>query len=72
MKKAVTPPPPQSLEDWRWTARIKQKDAAAKLGVSIGYYSRLERRELYPHRNLAKIISAETGIPIMNLLGLAS
>jgi transcriptional regulator with XRE-family HTH domain len=66
------PPQPQSLEDWRWMSRLKQREAAQLLGIHISYYSRLERRQVFPHRMLAKTISARTGVPVANLLDLAS
>jgi transcriptional regulator with XRE-family HTH domain len=64
-------PQPQSLEEWRHGERIKQKTAADRLGISYGYYSRLERRLLHPHRRLAKAISDQTGVPLEQVLGVA-
>jgi transcriptional regulator with XRE-family HTH domain len=69
MKKRQRPYP--SLRHWRDENCPDQRSAAEQLGVSQGYYSRLERQKLHPHRTLAKAISDKTGVPIETILGVA-
>ena len=60
-----------NLAAWRDGERLNQEQAALKLGVSQGYYSRLERGESYPHRLLAREIAEKTGVPLECVLGVA-
>lgn len=69
MRKRQRPYP--SLRRWREESHIDQRTAAQRLEVSEGYYSRLERQLLFPHRTLAKAISDKTGVPIETVLGVA-
>lgn len=61
-----------TLKAWRKAQRIRQNEAAKRLGVSQGYYSRLERQIKFPHAHTAKVITDKTGVPLETLLGIAS
>lgn len=60
-----------SLNAWRDGERLNQEAAAKKLGVTQGYYCRLEKGQSFPSRLLAKTISTETGVPLETILGVA-
>ena len=58
---------PKTLRQWR--GKMRQWQAARILGVSVGYYCKLENRYQHPHRKLAKTISDVTGLPLEKVLG---
>ena len=60
-----------NLSVWRDAERLNQEAAAQRLGISQNYYSRLERRKQFPRRQLAKVISERTGVPLETVLGVA-
>lgn len=62
--------PYPNLKTWRDAERIGQREAAAQLGMSQPFYSRLENGLHYPGRKLAKVISERTGVPLEAVLGL--
>jgi transcriptional regulator with XRE-family HTH domain len=59
--------PYPNLKTWR--GHLTQGAAAAKLGISQNYYSRLERGVQVPRVRLAKQISTVTGVPLETVLG---
>jgi transcriptional regulator with XRE-family HTH domain len=59
-----------TLKAWRLGARLNQAEAARILGVSQGFYSKLESGKGYPDRRNAKAISEKAGVPLEPLLGL--
>jgi transcriptional regulator with XRE-family HTH domain len=61
-----------SLKAWRLAARLNQAQAAGILGVSQGFYSKLERGKGFPHRRKAFAISEKAGVPLETVLGLSS
>lgn len=63
--------PYPNLKTWRRANTLNQRDAAKKLGISQGFYSRLETGFQPPHAKTAKIISDRTGVPLETLLGLS-
>lgn len=63
--------PYPSLKSWRTAQRLNQIDAAAKLGVSQGFYCRLETGQQVPRPPTAKTISELTGVPLETVLGLS-
>ena len=52
------------LKNIRRSKRIKQKDLAAKLGISNAYLSSIENNKREPSMDLAKMLSNELGIPL--------
>jgi transcriptional regulator with XRE-family HTH domain len=60
------------LAEWRSAARLTQREAAKILQLSQAKYSRLERRAMFARGPLAKRLAEKTGVPILDLLGVAS
>lgn len=60
-----------NLLTWRRAQQLNQRDAAAMLGISQTYYSRLERGEQAATGKRAKGIMAKTGVPLEILVGAA-
>lgn len=67
-----SPEQPQTLAEWRDRQGLNQSDAAKILGISQGYYNRLERRIQVPRRTILKRIAVRTGVPVADLMGVAS
>lgn len=63
---------PRSLKEWREARDLKQRDAARKLGISQGYYSKLELGIQTPRPKLAKRLMQRTGLALEVLMGIAS
>lgn len=63
---------PTSLTDWRERKGITQARAAKVLGISQGYYSKLELGLQTPRPKLAKRLMARTGLTLEILMGIAS
>lgn len=63
--------PYPNLKTWRDDQRVGQRAAAALLGVSQSYYSKIERQTQTPNARLAKAITDKTGVPLETLLGIA-
>lgn len=63
--------PYPSLKQWRDACGFDQDEAAEYLGMSQGYYSRVERQLQAPKPPLAKAISDKTGVPLETVLGVA-
>jgi transcriptional regulator with XRE-family HTH domain len=63
--------PYPNLKTWRRARRLNQREAAEKLGISQGYYSRLETGFQAPLPKIAKVISDRTGVPLETVLGLS-
>lgn len=63
--------PYPNLKTWRSANTLNQREAARKLGISQGFYSRLETGFQPAHARTAKTISERTGVPIEILLGLS-
>lgn len=64
--------PHSSLAAWRRAQGYTQRQAADFLGVSQAYYSKLERHDQAPRRDVAKRLTERTGVPLDELLGIAS
>jgi transcriptional regulator with XRE-family HTH domain len=60
-----------SLRAWRREQRLTQEAAAEFLGVSQGFYSKLERGAQFPDRLNAKRISDQAGVPLEAVMGLS-
>lgn len=63
--------PYSSLRAWRQAHGFGQIEAAAVLGISQAYYSKLERHEQSPRRAMAKALTEATGVPLDELMGIA-
>jgi transcriptional regulator with XRE-family HTH domain len=63
--------PYPNLKTWRGDKRLSQRDAAAKLGISQPFYSRLENQTQACNPQLAKRISEQTGVSLESVLGIA-
>jgi len=59
------------LGTWRDDLGLTQEQAAAKLGLSQGYYSRLEQRTRFAGKKLGKIISKRARVPLESVLGIS-
>lgn len=55
---------PTSFKEWRDSLNINQEDAAKRLGVEQGTYSRYENGEARPAGPRCQEISEITGIPL--------
>ncbi len=65
--------PHSSLLAWRMAKGFKnQREAAKFLGISQSYLSNLERHSQSPRRDIAKMLTAKTGVPVDALMGIAS
>ncbi len=64
--------PFSSLKAWRRWHGFSQHEAAGFLGISQSYYSKLESLDQSPRRNMARTLTAKTGVPVDALMGLAS
>ena len=63
--------PHSSLKAWRDWHGFSQHEAAKFLGISQSYYSKLEAHDQSPRKNMAKNLTARTGVPVDELMGLA-
>jgi DNA-binding XRE family transcriptional regulator len=72
MNKKPTTDAPASLKEWRTRCRLNQIDAASILGVTQGYYSKVERQRVAPRRTIARRITKKTGVSLESLMGLTS
>lgn len=70
MKATRTRPYPD-LKAWRVAQGLSQQQAADFLGISQGYYCRLETRSQTARGKLAAAIMGKTGVPIEVLVGAA-
>lgn len=64
--------PHSSLAAWREDMGFNQREAAAYLGITQAYYSKLERRTQTPRPTLAKRLRERTGVPLDVLFGIAA
>lgn len=64
--------PASSLRAWRRARGLGQVEAAKALGISQAYYSKLERHEQAPRPAMAKALTEATGVPLDELMGIAS
>ena len=64
--------PHSSLSAWRAAQGFSQHEAAAFLGISQTYYSKLENHVASPRPEIAKRVTERTGVPIDELMGIAS
>lgn len=67
----VTLRPYPDLLTWRTDKHLTQLQAAGLLGISLTYYSRLERGIQVARGKRAKAIMAITGVPLEILVGAA-
>lgn len=63
--------PRSSLRAWRQSQGFTQQEAADYLEISQAYYSKLERHEQAPRRDMAKGLVERTGVPLDELMGIA-
>lgn len=63
--------PYATLKAWRQARQCSQHEAAAFLGISQGFYSKLERRSQALRGPAAKRIMQKTGVPLEILVGAA-
>lgn len=64
--------PHSSLLAWRKAHGFTQHEAAAYLGVTQSCYCKWERHEQAPRRDLLKDVTERTGVPVDELMGIAS
>lgn len=63
--------PSSSLAAWRKEHGMDQRQAAAFLGISQAYYSKLERKEQVPRPKMLRALTDKTGVPVDELMGIA-
>ncbi len=64
--------PHSSLAAWRRAQGFDQHEAAAFLEISQSYYCKLERGDQTPRPKIARRLVDRTGVPLDELLGIAS
>lgn len=64
--------PHSSLRAWRTAQGFTQHEAAAFLGVTQSCYCKWECHERAPRRKKAKSVTEQTGVPLDELMGIAS
>lgn len=64
--------PYSSLRAWRQAKGFTQEEAAAFLGIGQAYYSKLERHEQAPRKVILQRLMERTGVPVDELMGIAS
>lgn len=64
--------PHSSLLAWRTAQGFNQHEAADFLGISQAYYCKLERHDQTPRPKIARRLMDRTGVPLDELLGIAS
>jgi len=70
MKRVITRAYPD-LRSWRLAHGFNQREAARLLDISQTFYGRLERGEQAARGKRAKVIMAQTGVPLEVLVGAA-
>jgi transcriptional regulator with XRE-family HTH domain len=60
-----------TLKRWRDANDLTQRQAAAKLGISQSYYTKLELGKRVPRQPHLERILSETGVPLEVLVGVA-
>jgi len=60
------------LAAWRRAQGFTQHEAADYLGISQGYYSKLELKGAAPRKKILKGLTQATGVPVEELMGIAS
>jgi transcriptional regulator with XRE-family HTH domain len=63
---------PMNLLAWRTGREWSQRDAARLLGVTQGYYSKVENQIVAPRPKIAKRFTEKTGVPLASIMGIAS
>jgi len=63
--------PHSSLRAWRRAMGLTQRQAAAQLGISQSYYYKLEAKTQTPRKGILKTVTARTGVPVDELMGIA-
>jgi transcriptional regulator with XRE-family HTH domain len=64
--------PYSSLKAWRLSHGFSQHEAARFLEISQSYYHKLETHQQSPRRNMARKLTQTTGVPLDELMGIAS
>lgn len=64
--------PHSSLAAWRRAQGFTQVEAAAYLGLSQAFYSKLERHDQVGRKATLKMLTEATGVPLDILMGIAS
>lgn len=64
--------PHSSLFAWRTAQGWGQREAAEYLGITQSCYSKWERHEQAPRRYVARVVTEKTGVPLDELMGIAS
>lgn len=63
--------PQVSLARWRETMGFTQREAAAFLEITQGYYYKLETKRQTPRPTLLRRLTERTGVPVDELMGIA-
>lgn len=63
--------PMSSLKAWRRAKGFTTREAARHLGISQGFYQKIETRKAFPRPTIAKSLTDQTGVPLDELLGIA-
>jgi transcriptional regulator with XRE-family HTH domain len=71
-KAVLTMLPPPDLLAWRKANGMDQREAAEYLGISQGYYVKLEKRLSKPRPTIAARVVEKTGVRLEWVLGIAS
>lgn len=64
--------PHSSLAAWRKAMGFNQREAAVFLGITQGYYSKLEKKVQTPRKGILRDLTERTGVPVDELMGIAS
>lgn len=64
--------PHSSLRAWRRAMGFTQQEAAAYLKISQSYYCKLEAKIQTPRKGVLKGLTEQTGVPVDELMGIAS
>lgn len=71
-KPAKRVKPHTSLEAWRRAMGFTQRQAAEYLEISQSYYYKLELKQQTPRKGILKRTTERTGVPVDELMGIAS
>lgn len=64
--------PHSSLAAWRRAKGFTQHEAADYLEISQSYYYKLEAKAQTPRKGILKTLTERTGVPVDELMGIAS
>jgi transcriptional regulator with XRE-family HTH domain len=72
MPTRIRTKPYSSLKAWRKSHGFTQHEAARFLDISQSYYHKLETHQQSPRRTMLKKLTETTGVPLDELMGIAS